>query len=85
MSHYPNISSFDPFHGFNQTPQNIEITFPLNDESDGVIFGGDFNTRMHALFGDKGNLGQADLNDFEGGAINWFRQRLQAPRPRKVA
>jgi hypothetical protein len=85
VSHYPNISAFDPFHGFNQTPQNIEITFPLNDESDGVIFGGDFNTRMHALFGDKGNLGQADLNDFEGGAINWFRQRLQAPRQRKVA
>lgn len=85
MTHYPNITAFDPFHGFSQTPQNIEITFPLSDSADGVIFGGDFNTRMHALFGDKGNLGQADLNDFEGGAIDWFKKRLQVKRERTVA
>jgi len=85
VSHYPNITAFDPFHGFSQTPQNIEITFPLSDSADGVIFGGDFNTRMHALFGDKGNLGQADLNDFEGGAIDWFKKRLQVKRERTVA
>jgi hypothetical protein len=40
---------------------------------------------MHALFGDKGNLGQADLNDFEGGAIDWFKKRLQVKRERTVA
>jgi predicted phosphodiesterase len=56
VSDYPNITAFDPVHGFNQTPQNIEITIDLG-ETDAVIFGGDFNTRMHALFGDKGNLG----------------------------
>jgi hypothetical protein len=54
--------------------------------TDAVIFGGDFNTRMHApFFGDKGNPGQADLNDFEGGAIDWMRKRLQAERPRNVS
>lgn len=56
VSHYPNRTAYDPAHGFNQVPQNIEITFSLG-ETDGVIFGGDFNTRMHALFGNKGNLG----------------------------
>jgi hypothetical protein len=56
VSDYPNVTAFDPNHDFNQTPQNIEISINLG-ETDAVIFGGDFNTRMHALFGDKGNLG----------------------------
>jgi hypothetical protein len=55
-------------------------------ETDAVIFGGDFNTRMHApIPGDKGNPGQADLNDFPGGAIDWLRKRLVAERPKKVS
>jgi hypothetical protein len=40
---------------------------------------------MHALLGDKGNLGQADLNEFPGGAIDWFRRRLQVHRKRNVS
>jgi endonuclease/exonuclease/phosphatase (EEP) superfamily protein YafD len=49
---------FDPYHKVNQTPQNVEITFRIGENKDAVIFGGDFNTRMHApFFGDKGNPG----------------------------
>ena len=84
VTDYPNVTAFDPNHGFNQTPQNIEITINLG-KTDAVIFGGDFNTRMHALIGNKGNLGQADLNDFPGGAMDWLRHRLQAQRPRNVS
>ena len=84
ISDYPNVAAWDPYHGFNQTPQNIEITINLGN-TDAVIFGGDFNTRMHAFLGVKGNLGQAELNEFPGGAVDWLRRRLQADRPRNVS
>jgi len=71
VTDYPNMTAFDTVHNFNQNPQHIEITIDLGN-TDAIIFGADWNTRMKALPGYKGNLGQADLNDFPGGALPWF-------------
>lgn len=78
------MTVYDPIYSFNQTPQNVEITISLG-ETDAIILGADWNTRMKALPGYKGNLGQADLNNFPGGALPWFKERLQAPRGRNVS
>jgi len=42
-----------------------------------VFYGLDWNTRKHAMRGDKGCLPNAELYDFPGGTYQWLESRLK--------
>jgi 3',5'-cyclic AMP phosphodiesterase CpdA len=51
------------------------INFEIR-HGDVVLWGLDWNTRVHAAPGYKGTLPEADLHDFPGGTLPWLRDRL---------
>jgi hypothetical protein len=73
---HPDETVMDSAHGVKVRLQNFEVR-----RGDFVFIALDWNTRAHALFGDKGSLPNADLHDFAGGTLPWLKGRLAALPP----
>ena len=66
----------DPRHHCPVRLQNFEVR-----KGDFVFIGLDWNTRKHAMLGNKGSMPNADMHDFPGGTLPWLRERLAALPP----
>lgn len=87
---YPNTSVHDPHHACHSRYQSWELRLAAEvygaDLAGLTFIAPDFNTRARALppcpghspIGGCGVPGNADLHDFTGGAMPWFRDRLAA-------
>jgi len=70
---YNNDSVYNPLYNITSNFQNFEVKI----DNGMVFYGLDWNTRKHAMRGDKGCLPNAELYNFPGGTYQWLESRLK--------